>query len=111
MSNFKKREKGFESKFALDAELEFKANARRAKLVGLWAAELMGLSGDRADEYAKSVVIADFEEVGDEDVFRKLRKDLDAGGAGDNISDHQIRREMEEQLAVARDQITNEKSG
>lgn len=110
MASFDKREKGFESKFALDQELTFKANARRAKLVGLWAADLMGLSGDRADEYAKSLVVADFEEVGDEDVFRKLRKDLDTAGAGDNISDHQIRREMEEKLAVAREQIMEQKS-
>jgi len=105
MSNFKDREKGYESKFALDEELNFKANARRAKLVGLWAADLMGLSGEPAADYAKSVVIADFEEVGEEDVFRKLRKDLDDAGLKDKVSDHQIRREMEQQLAIAREQV------
>ncbi|MDX5360501.1 MAG: DUF1476 domain-containing protein [Alphaproteobacteria bacterium] len=109
MSAFNDREKGYESKFAHDEELRFKANARRAKLVGLWAAGLMGKSGDEADAYAKSVVIADFEEAGDEDVFRKLRKDLDAAGV--EVSDHQIRREMDDLLVTAREQIMTEVKG
>lgn len=103
MSGFDEREKGYENKYAHDQELEFKANARRNKLLGLWAAELMGLSGEDAANYAREVVKADFEEPGDEDVFRKIRKDLDLKGV--EQSDHQIRRQMDELLAVAREQI------
>ena len=103
MSGFKDREKGFESKFALDQELEFKATARRNKLLGLWAAEKMGISGDDADAYAKEVVKADFEEAGDEDVFRKIRGDFDAKSV--DQSDHQIRRTMEELMGEAVRQI------
>jgi hypothetical protein len=103
MPTFDDREKGYESKFAHDQQLAFKATVRRNKLLGLWAAELMGLSGDAADAYAKEVVKADFEEVGDEDVFRKIRKDFDAKGVSQ--SDHQIRRRMDELLAEARDQV------
>jgi len=106
MSSFKNREEGFEKKFAHDEELQFKAQARRNKLLGLWAAGLMGMSGDQAAEYAKEVVKADFEEAGDEDVFRKVRADFDAKGV--DQSDHQIRRTMEELLATAREQILNE---
>ncbi|MEQ9520068.1 MAG: DUF1476 domain-containing protein [Parvibaculum sp.] len=105
MSTFDKREEGFENKFAHDAELRFKAEARRDKLVGLWAAELMGLTGADADAYAKSVVAEDLKEAGDEDVFRKLRADLDAKGVAQ--SDHQIRRTMDEMLARAVDEIQN----
>jgi hypothetical protein len=105
MAGIDDRQKGFESKFALDEELRFKANARRAKLLGLWAAEKLGKSGEAADEYAKSVVMADFEEAGDEDVFRKVRKDFDA--AGIDQSDHQIRRTMDELMATAVEQIQN----
>ena len=105
MSNMNDREKGFENKFAHDAELKFKAEARRNKLLGLWAAELMGKTGDDADAYAKTVVLADFEEVGDEDVFRKIRGDFDAAGV--EQSDHQIRRQMLELLAIAVEQIQN----
>lgn len=97
------REKGFERKFALDEELQFKANARRAKLVGQWAAEKMGLSGAEADAYAKSVVVADLAEAGDEDLFRKIRADFDAKNVGQ--SDHQIRRVMDEKLAEAIAQV------
>ena len=93
MTTFDKREEGFEKKFAHDEELRFKANARRNKLLGLWAAEKLGLSGDEADAYAKEVVMADFEEAGDDDVFRKVRKDFDAKGVAQ--SDHQIRRTMD----------------
>src|SRR5436190_4587441 len=80
MTTFDKREEGFEKQFAHDEELKFKATSRRNKLLGLWAAEKMGRSGTDADAYAKEVVIADFEEAGDDDVFRKVRKDLDAAG-------------------------------
>lgn len=103
MSSFDKREDSFEKKFAHDEELQFKAGARRNKLLGLWAAEKLGKSGDDAEAYAKTVVIADFEEAGDDDVFRKIRKDFDAGGV--DQSDHQIRRSMDELMAVAIEQI------
>ena len=106
MSSFEKREEGFEKKFAHDAELRFKAEARRNKLLGLWAADKMGLSESEAENYAKEVVKADFEEAGDEDVFRKIRGDFDANNI--DQSDHQIRRTMEELLATAVHQIENE---
>src|SRR2546423_1110911 len=80
MTTFDKREEGFEKKFAHDEELRFKANARRNKLLGLWAAEKLGISGDAAGAYAKDVVMSDFEEGGDHDVFKKVRKDFDAKG-------------------------------
>jgi hypothetical protein len=92
MTTFDKREEGFEKKFAHDEELRFKANARRNKLLGLWAAEKLGLSGDAANVYAKDVVMADFEEAGEEDVFKKVRKDFDAKGLAQ--SDQDIRRAM-----------------
>jgi hypothetical protein len=103
MTTFDKREEGFEKQFAHDEELKFKATARRNKLLGLWAAEKLGLTGAAVDAYAKEVVVADFEEAGEEDVFRKLRKDFDAKGV--NQSDHQIRRTMQELLAKAVAQI------
>jgi hypothetical protein len=99
MTTFDKREDAFEAKFARDEELRFKAEARRNKLLGLWAAEKLGKSGGDAEAYAKEVVAADFEESGDEDVFRKVRKDFDAAGV--DQSDHQIRRTMNELLATA----------
>ncbi|MGB9141035.1 MAG: DUF1476 domain-containing protein [Aestuariivirga sp.] len=97
------RQKGFESKFAHDEEVLFKANARRAKLLGQWAAEKMGLSGAEAEAYAKTMVVADLEEAGSEDLFRKIRADFDAKKV--DQSDHQIRRHMDELLAVALEQI------
>ncbi len=106
MSQFNERAKSFESKFAHDEELAFKAQARRNKLLGLWAAELMGLSGADAEAYAREVVKADFEEAGDEDVFRKIRADFDAKGV--DQSDHQICREMQNKLDIAREQIWKE---
>ncbi|WP_150525526.1 DUF1476 domain-containing protein [Roseibium sediminis] len=106
MSTFDKREEGFESKFAHDEELRFKATARRNKLLGLWAADLLGKSGTDAEDYAKEVVRSDFEEPGDEDVFRKIRGDLDAAGV--ELSDHQIRRTMDELMHTAVDQIQNQ---
>ena len=103
MSTFDKREEGFEKKFAHDEELRFKASARRNKLLGLWAAEKLGLAGDAAAAYAKEVVMSDFEEAGDHDVFRKVRADFDAKGVVQ--SDHQIRRTMDELMAEAINQI------
>lgn len=103
MTTFDKRQEGFENKFAHDEELRFKATARRNKLLGLWAAEKMGLSGADAEAYAKDVVKADFEEAGDEDVFRKIRKDFEAKSVGQ--SEHQIRRTMDELMQTAVAQI------
>ncbi len=103
MTTFDKREEGFEKKFAHDEELRFKANARRNKLLGLWAAEKLGITGTAADAYAKEVVMADFEEAGDDDVFRKVRKDLDAKGV--QQSDHQLRSTMDELMLQAIAQI------
>jgi hypothetical protein len=103
MTTFDKREEGFEKKFAHDEELKFKAGARRNKLLGQWAAEKLGLTGAEVDAYAKEVIAADFEEAGDEDVFRKLRKDFDAKGVKE--SDHQIRRTMQELMEKAVAQI------
>ena len=99
MTTFDKREEGFEKQFVRDEELRFKATARRNKVLGLWAAEKLGLSGAQAEDYAKEVVLADFEEPGDQDVFRKICKDFDAKGV--NQSDHQIRRTMDELMAKA----------
>lgn len=103
MTTFDKRKDAFENKFAHDADLQFKAGARRNKLLGLWAAGLLGKTGDDAEAYAKTVVAADFEEAGDEDVFRKVRKDFDAAGV--QQSDHQIRRTMTEMMQTAIAQI------
>ncbi len=103
MSTFNEREKAQESKYAHDAELEFKSQARRAKLVGLWAAGLMGLTGEAAEAYAKEVIISDLEAPGDDDLFAKVRTDLDARGISQ--TDHQIRRQMDELLEAARAQL------
>ncbi len=103
MTTFDKREEGFEKKFAHDEELRFKATARRNKMLGLWAADKLGLSGDEATSYAKEVVMSDFEEAGDHDVFKKIRRDFDAKGVAQ--SDHQIRRTMDELLEKAIAQI------
>ena len=106
MSTFDDREKGYESKFAHDEKLQFKAAARRNKLLGLWAAELMGLTGEDAEAYAKEVVVADLEEAGDDDVFRKVRGDFDAKQV--DQSDHQIRRTMDELMIEAIKQVEDE---
>lgn len=103
MTTFDKRKEAYESKFARDEELRFKATARRNKLLGLWAAEALGKSGADADAYAREVIRADMEEAGEEDVFRKIRGDFDAAGV--SLSDHQIRRAMEEKMAEAVAQI------
>lgn len=107
MTSFDDREKAYEKKFAHDAELKFKASARRNKLLGVWAAEKMGMTGDEVEHYAKGVVLADLEEPGDEDVFRKVRGDFD--DAGIDQSDHQIRRTMEELMDEAVAQIEAER--
>src|SRR5262245_15471621 len=97
MTTFDKREEGFEKQFAVDEELRFKATARRNKLLGLWAAQKLGLSGAEADEYAQAVVLADLEEPGEDGGRQKIRTDFDAKGVTD--SDHQIRRTMTELMA------------
>ncbi|MAN14361.1 MAG: aldolase [Dinoroseobacter sp.] len=103
MTTFDDRENAFENKFAHDAEMVFKAEARRNKLVGLWAADLLGKSGDEANAYAIEVVKSDFEEAGHEDVVRKLKGDL-----GDKASDEQIRAKMAELMIEAKRQIMKE---
>ena len=99
MTTFQKREEGFEKKFAHDEELKFKAMARRNKMLGLWAAGQLGKSGPDAEAYAKSVILADFEEAGDDDVLRKVKGDFDAAGVA--IGEQQIRIAMDELLAKA----------
>jgi hypothetical protein len=99
MTTFDKREDSFEKQFAHDEELRFKASARRNRLLGQWAAEKLGLTGDAATAYAKEVVMSDFEEAGDHDVFKKIRADFDAKSVAQ--SDHQIRRTMDELMAKA----------
>jgi hypothetical protein len=99
MTTFDKREEGFEKQFAHDEALKFKATVRRDKLLGLWAAEKLGLTGPAAEAYAKEVVNADIEATADHDMFGKIRKDLDAKGV--SVSDQQIRRTMEELMARA----------
>ena len=106
MPSFDDREKAFENKYAHDQELEFKAQVRRNRLLGAWAAELMGMTGEEVENYKKEVVKADFEEVGEEDVFRKIRGDFDARGI--EQSDHQIRRHMAEFMEKAREQVAKE---
>ena len=103
MSSFDDRENAFENKFAHDAELQFKAEARRNKLLGLWAADLLGKSGDAAAEYAKEVIRSDFEEAGDEDVYRKVSGDL-----GNKADEATIREKMTTLMAEAKLQVMNE---
>ena len=103
MSTFDDRERAFESMYAKDEELKFRVIARRNRLLGHWAARLMGLSEAEADAYAKEVVRADFEEAGDEDVIRKLLGDLTAHGA--NIDESEIRRAVDNKFIDARRQI------
>jgi hypothetical protein len=99
MTTFDKREEGFEKKFAHDAELQFKANARRNKLLGLWAAQKLGISGAEADAYAKAVVVANLDEAGDSGVLQKIRNDFDAKGVA--LTDQELRRTMDELMARA----------
>ena len=99
MTTFDKRQEGFEKKFALDAEQKFKAEARRNKLLGLWAAEKLGLTGDAAAAYSKEVVAADFEEAGDQDVQNKIVKDFAAKGVA--VAGPEVRAKMDELMATA----------
>lgn len=103
MTTFDDRENAFENKYAHDAQMQFKAEARRNKLLGLWAAELMGKSGEDAEAYAKDVVKSDFEEAGDEDVFRKVSGDL-----GGRATEADIRAKMTELMAMAKAQLLDE---
>ena len=107
MTTFDEREKAFEQKFFHDEELRFRATARRNKLFGLWAAEKMGLSAAEADDYAKTVVKADLEEAGDEDVLRKVDGDLKAKGA--SVSDTELRTKLVDLMAEAIKQIEVER--
>jgi hypothetical protein len=107
MTTFDEREKAYERKFAHDADLRFRATVRRNKLLGLWAAEKLGLSGPEAEAYAKEVIRADFAEPGDEDLVTKLRADFNAKGV--QISDDQIRASLVEFMATAIAQAEAEK--
>lgn len=106
MSGFEDRKKGQEAKFAHDAELRFKAEVRRNRMLGLWAAEQMGLSEEHAKSYADEVVAADFAEAGDEDVFRKISKDLKEKNV--SIPDEAIRQKMVQLQAEAREKLLSE---
>ncbi|MHA7851393.1 DUF1476 domain-containing protein [Roseovarius sp.] len=103
MSTFDDRENAFENKFAHDEEMKFRAEARRNKLLGLWAAELLGKTGGDADAYAKEVVLSDFEEAGHEDVVRKV-----AGDLGDLADADTIRGKMDQLMLIAKDQLMKE---
>jgi hypothetical protein len=102
--SFDDRRKGFESKWAHDADMQFRIMNRRNKLLGQWAAGELGLSGDKAEAYVKAVIVSDLEEAGDEDVFRKVRADLDKM----KYSDHAIRRQMVDLLELAAEQVQTE---
>jgi hypothetical protein len=103
MSGFDDREKGFEAKFKLDQDTQFKVTARRNKLLGLWAASKLGLAGDAADAYAKEVVLADFETAGDSDVIAKVAKDLAAKGV--TVAAGDIESELAKLAVTAREQV------
>ncbi len=103
ITEFNEREKAFEAKFKQDQEFKFKVTARRNKLLGLWAAEKLGLSGDAAEAYAKEVVRADFEEPGDDDVLRKVVGDFKAKSV--DVSEHLVRKHMDELMETAAEQI------
>jgi hypothetical protein len=105
-SSFEKREQAQEAKYAHDSEIAFKVSARRNKLLGLWAAELMGISGADAEAYGKKTVMADFEEPGDEDVFRTVMGDLTTAKV--EMSDQDLRQKMDTLMAVAREQVEAE---
>jgi len=106
MSTFDDRQRGEEAKFAMNQAVEFKVVARRNKLLGLWAADLLGLTGSDAEAYAKTVVMSDLEEPGDDDVLRKVRADFDIKGV--DRPDARIREQMTELLSIAREQIEKE---
>jgi hypothetical protein len=106
MATFDEREKSFETKYKRDQELQFKVNARRNKLLGLWAADKMGIKGADAETYAKSVVSADFERPGDDDVVQKVVKDLAAKGLA--LGEREVKKELERLLPLAKTQIEGE---
>jgi hypothetical protein len=106
MSTFDEREKGFEAKYKHDQEALFKVTARRNRLLGLWAAEQLGLSGAEADAYARSIVAADFEKPGDDDVLHKVMADL--SGKGVQVSEHALRKRLADLTQVAKDQIAKQ---
>ena len=99
MSTFDKREEGLEGRFAHDEELKFKATARRDRALGAYIAELLGKTGDEATAYADSLIKANLAEPGDEDLFRKVRADLDEAGV--DLSDHLLRKKAEELMVQA----------
>lgn len=109
MTTFDERESAFENKFKHDKELEFKVNSRRNKLLGLWAAKLLGFDGVEAETYAKEVVASDFVEAGDHDVLKKVLKDFQAKNV--DISEHRLRKQMDELLAAAKQQVMTEVKG
>ncbi|MEL6318878.1 MAG: DUF1476 domain-containing protein [Pseudomonadota bacterium] len=106
MTTFDEREKAFENMYAHDQEMQFKAAARGNKKLGLWAAERMGLAGDEAEAYAKTVVVADLEEPGHEDVYRKVSGDLEARGV--SFTETELRTKMRELAAIAKDEVMKE---
>jgi hypothetical protein len=106
MAQFDDRVKGEEARFALTAEMEFRVHARRNKLLGIWAAELMSLAGEEARAYAAEVVASDFDEPGDGDVLKKVSDDLRVKGL--NVSDAVIRQKMDQLMSVAKEQIVSE---
>ncbi len=106
MTTFNDREKAFEDKYKHDQDLQFKVEVRRNKLLGLWVAEMLGLSGADAEAYAKEVVSADFEEPGDADVVRKIQGDVQPKNL--DLSEHRLRKKMDELTAVAKEQIMSE---
>jgi len=106
MTTFNDREKAFEDKYKHDQDLQFKVEVRRNKLLGLWVAELLGLSGADAEAYAKEVVAADFEEPGDADLIRKIQADAQPKSL--DLSEHRLRKKMDELNAVAKQQIMSE---
>ena len=106
MTTFNDREKAFEDKYKHDQELQFKVEVRRNKLLGLWVAEMLGLSGADAEAYAKEVVAADFEEPGDADLIRKIQGDTQPKNI--DLSEHRLRKKMDELVAVAKEQVMSE---
>jgi hypothetical protein len=106
MTQFNDREKAFENKFQKDQELQFKVTARRNKLLGLWAAGKIGLTGDAAAAYAKEVVVSDFDEPGDKDVLRKLLQDFSKKNV--DINEHAVRREMDRLFEQAKQEVAKE---
>jgi hypothetical protein len=101
MNNFNDREKAFEKKFANDQEAEFKISAKRNKLLGTWVASILNLNEEQKKNYITEVIKSDFQEAGDQDVFKKIKKDLE----GKNIQDTEIRQKMSEFLEAAKKEV------